>query len=213
MSKFFSFSIVSASLILAVLVGNENVQAQQVEAHQASQSTRQLSFFQSEWKTLHLHDAKQAETTVSTLKQLGCEVEQAQHEGHIDLKFRCTTWRSMSLESDDQVKQWLDWMTETGLDTVVRNPQEGLNLPTVSYRLNEVQRAHLADEATAENAKMIFKMLGCQVQTNSHDGHIDLAVDCPEWIVLGVTSEDLAHEWQAWLNSNGFETRHTHLRN
>ena len=48
-------------------------------------------------------------------------------------------------------------------------------------------------------------MLGCDVRSFNHEGHLDINVECPEWIVLGVATEDTAHEWQAWLDSNGFE--------
>ena len=183
----------------------------QVAAQQAAQNSKQISFQQTAWQTKHLHDAGKAAEMVQQLEDLGCEVTQNQHDGHIDVRYRCVNWQTIDLPTNDQVTQWKTWMQQSGLQTVVRNPGENSGMPTVSYRLPENQHAHLHDAAEAAQIVSIFKMLGCNVETSDHNGHLDLSVACQEWITMGVESEDTAHQWQAWLDSNGFETKHTHL--
>ena len=39
------------------------------------------------WQAKHIHDDKKAKTISATLKKLGCEVKQGQHNGHIDVKY------------------------------------------------------------------------------------------------------------------------------
>lgn len=177
---------------------------------QVAQSTKQISFQQTAWQTKHLHNAEETEQMVRQLQELGCEVTQSQHNGHIDVRYRCLNWQTMDLQTDDQVTQWKTWLQQSGLQTIVRNPAADTEMPTVSYRLLQNKRAHLHDSEQVGQIVSIFKMLGCVVETSDHNGHLDLSVDCPDWVTMGVESEDAAHQWQAWLDSNGFETKHTH---
>ena len=207
-NKFFLAIGFSAILISGSLFSNQA--NAQVAAQQAAQSSKQISFQQTAWQTKHLHDADQAAAMVKQLEELGCEVTQGQHNGHIDVRYRCVNWQTLDLPTDDQINQWKTWMQQSGLQTIVRNPAADAGMPTVSYRLPQNQRAHLHDSAQAAQIVSIFKMLGCEVETSDHNGHLDLSVDCQQWIVMGVETEDAAHQWQDWLNSNGFETKHTH---
>lgn len=209
MKRYLTLCLVAAAAILPTqtLSAQVNTPAQQV-----SQGTKKISFRQVEWKTLHFQDMAQVETASATLKQIGCEVMQSQHEDHIDVRFRCVSWKTMNLETNDQVNQWAKWLIENGLNTVIMNPPADTKMPTVAYHLPEPVSAHLHDPQEAQQVIEILTMLGCDVRSFNHEGHLDINVKCPEWITLGVATEDTAHEWQAWLNSNGFETRHTHIQ-
>lgn len=210
MTRYFAITLFVVGTLLQTqsVMGQVNTQAQTV-----SHGKKKISFRQAEWKTLHLEDATKAETATATLKRIGCEVMQSQHDDHVDLKFRCITWKTLSFDTDQQVNQWVTWLVGNGLDTVVRNPPADTKLPTVKYRLTEPVAAHLHDREEAARVIEILNMLGCEVKTSEHNGHLDVNVQCPEWITLGVTTEEVAHEWQAWLDSNGFETQHTHIQN
>lgn len=181
-------------------------------ARQVSQGIKKISFRQPEWKTLHLQTMEQVNSASATLEQIGCEVTQAQHEDHIDLQFRCVSWKTMTLETDQQVDQWSKWLIENGLNTVILNPPADTKMPTVDYFLPEPVSAHLHDPQEAQQVIEILKMLECDVQSFDHNGHLDINVQCPQWMTLAVATEEVAHEWQAWLKSNGFETRHTHVQ-
>ncbi len=65
-----------------------------------------------EWKAKHIHDAKKADTIAKTLKKLGCELKKEQHNGHIDVKYRCPKWHELKLDSHDDAHKWEKWLKE-----------------------------------------------------------------------------------------------------
>lgn len=69
------------------------------------------------WQAKHIHDAKKAKTIAATLTKLGCEVKQEQHNGHLDVKYRCPKWKQMELESHEKAHQWEKWFKEYGFQT------------------------------------------------------------------------------------------------
>ena len=84
-------------------------------------------------------------------------------------------------------------------------PQEVL-----SYRLPKQRTAHLKDERAASSYRTSLEKLGCQVKVHGHAGHYDVSYHCPSWRQAEFDSHDAAHKWQKWLDSLGFETRHSH---
>lgn len=70
-----------------------------------------------EWQTKHFHDAEKANLHVATLKQLGCEVRQDAHDGHIDIVYRCPAWRRMSVETHAAAHRWEGWLKSAGFET------------------------------------------------------------------------------------------------
>ncbi len=65
-----------------------------------------------DWKRKHLHDVVKAEKIVDTLKKLGCEVEKLDHNGHIDVKYRCPEWRQIKPATHDEAVRWEKWFKE-----------------------------------------------------------------------------------------------------
>lgn len=63
-----------------------------------------------EWKRQHLHDATKATKIAETLTKIGCEVQKAAHNGHIDVKYRCPEWKQMKLDSAEDAKKWEAWL-------------------------------------------------------------------------------------------------------
>jgi hypothetical protein len=70
-----------------------------------------------DWKAKHLHDAAKADKIADTLKKLGCEVTKADHNGHIDVKYRCPEWRQLSLDSHEEATKWEAWFKEFRFQT------------------------------------------------------------------------------------------------
>ena len=66
----------------------------------------------SDWKAQHIHDAKKADTIAATLQKLGCELRKEQHNGHIDVKYRCPKWRQLKLNSHAEAHKWEKWLKE-----------------------------------------------------------------------------------------------------
>ena len=68
------------------------------------------------WKAQHLHDTKKAETILGTLKKLKCETKKSDHNGHIDVQYRCEKWMQMDLKSHAEAHKWEKWLKEYGFE-------------------------------------------------------------------------------------------------
>ena len=64
------------------------------------------------WRAKHIHDQKKAEKIFTTLKKLGCEVKKNQHNGHVDVTYRCPKWRQLELDSHAEAHKWEAWLKE-----------------------------------------------------------------------------------------------------
>ncbi len=162
-----------------------------------------------DWRTIHSHNQAETQAAVDRLKKMGCEVVQRKHSGHHDILYRCIDWSSFSVNAAD-VNNWHDWLVGYGIESVVLNPPKGTKMATVRFRMPKERSTHIHDANQLEMMTTMLGILGCTVKTNKHNGHVDLSVSCPEWATIGVPNDQSAHDWQAWLNSNGFETQHAH---
>jgi len=70
-----------------------------------------------EWKRKHLNDASKATKISDTLTKLGCEVQKADHNGHIDVKYRCPEWKQLDLDSHEEAHKWEAWLKEFNFQT------------------------------------------------------------------------------------------------
>ena len=70
-----------------------------------------------EWKRKHLNEKAKATKIADTLTKLGCEVQKADHNGHIDVKYRCPEWKQLDLDSHDEAHKWEAWLKEFGFQT------------------------------------------------------------------------------------------------
>ena len=70
-----------------------------------------------DWKTVEFEDAKKAKTHFDTVKKLGCEARQEDHNGHIDVSYRCPKWRQISLKSHADAHNWERWLEASGFET------------------------------------------------------------------------------------------------
>ncbi len=196
--------------------------AQTVSTRAASKDNRiYVAFRMRNWKAKHIHDASQAKTHADTLRQLGCEVKVAQHNGHTDVQCRTSVWKSMVLDLPDQADQWQKWLQDAGFETLhghlaptgMPATSSGGNQPhreIVNYRLTNWKTQHIHKEQEAGQLLTLYRALGCQTQSAQHAGHIDIKIHCPQWMELELPSHATAHRWQTFLNKAGFETQHSH---
>lgn len=70
-----------------------------------------------QWKAMHLHDAKQAKTLYETLTKIGCECKTESHGDHFDLKVRCPKWKAVTFASHADAHKWEDWLKKVGFET------------------------------------------------------------------------------------------------
>lgn len=186
------------------------VQPNGTPAVQASNTMKKIGFRLIEWKAIHSHSEQESKETVAALQKVGCEVLTEQHGDHIDVKYRCPEWKALSLANNQLVNQWSTWFQAKGIETVVVSPPANTQKPTVKFRLTTPKTVHLHDQEAAKKIINTLKLVGCQVQTNEHNGHLDATFSSPNWITIELPSEDNAHAWQKWFDDSGFETQHEH---
>lgn len=83
----------------------------------ASAADEIVRFQCKEWKAKHIHDTKKADTIAATLKNIGCEVVKEQHNGHLDVKYRCVEWKELKLDTHEEAHKWEKWLKEYGFKT------------------------------------------------------------------------------------------------
>ena len=128
------------------------------------------------WKTIHGDGSPQQAETISALQRIGCEVTRNDHAGHVDISYRCPSWRSFPVENDEQAREWHNWLVEQAFETVFLNPTESFQLPTVRARLPEWKTMHMASPEQAQSAQATFELIGCETILDSHGDHIDLRI-------------------------------------
>ncbi len=69
------------------------------------------------WKTAHADGKAKTDSLVKTLKKLRCEVQVGSHGGHSDVKYRCSKWQKLALNSHKAAHQWEGWLKKHGFET------------------------------------------------------------------------------------------------
>ena len=208
--------LVSGSQLLCNNLDAQTVSQTQMAQQQATPAVlanaplKKMGFRMPQWKTIHSHSAEEAETAIATLKKLGCEVTSDNHGNHIDVKYRCSEWKTLNLATDQLVNQWSTWCNAKGMETVVINPPANTQKATVKFRLATPKTVHLHDPEQAKQIMNTLELINCQMTTNNHGNHLDLTFASPEWITLELASDEKAHGWEKWLKESGFETQHVH---
>ena len=157
-----------------------------------------------------MNSAKSADETEKVLKQLGCETSRSQHDGHIDLSYECSFWRSLNLKDQAEADKWMDWLTKHKF-AIVENTPPKTRKETVQYQLPNWRSLHNIKDSKAKKAYLeMFKMLGCEAKLVKHGDHEDIQYRCATWQNMGMATHQLAHAWMAELNKLGFVTKHEH---
>jgi hypothetical protein len=80
----------------------------------------------------------------------------------------------------------------------------------VEYRLVNWKTLHFHEAGKANLHFKTMKDLGCEAKQHPHNGHIDVTYRCPAWRRITLPTDAEAHNWERWLKSSGFETKHQH---
>ena len=195
-------SIITSLLLSACVVlssSNLNAQQQQQQTNQQNASqvgntataqprvVKKVGFRMASWRTIHGDGTKATTDLVTTLQKIGCEVKQDNHGNHTDISFRCPSWKTVSVQNDDQSNQWHQWLVN-----------------------NEFETVHARSAQQAQALKETYELIGCEAVVDNHGDHIDLKFRCPNWSTVALVNSQAAHVWQDWLNKSGFETQHDH---
>lgn len=76
-----------------------------------------VDYFQSEWQSQHFDDEAKADEFVAICKGLGCEVRKGGHDGHVDVRFRCSGKRSLVCVDDEEAHSLQTWLEKKGFQT------------------------------------------------------------------------------------------------
>lgn len=157
----------------------------------------------------HFDTDKDAAANEKTLQQIGCETKREQHNGHIDVRFECKFWKTLTLNDAAEVAKWDKWLTEKGFVVVQNTPSKDHKI-TVKYQLKDWRKLHFDKPIASQAHVEMFKMLGCEVKTEKHNDHEDVAARCPGWQTIGLPNHATAHAWEKVLKDLGFVTIHEH---
>ncbi len=177
---------------------------------QPSEVARKVGFRMANWRTIHGDGAQAAQDTIATLQGIGCEVKQENHGGHVDIVFRCPSWKAINVQDDQQSGQWRQWLVNHQFETVVLNPAGTTRIPTIKVRLADWKTIHARSAEQAQSLKETYELIGCEAEVDNHGDHIDVRFRCPNWNTIGLPNSQSAHVWQDWLSKSGFETEHDH---
>lgn len=81
---------------------------------------------------------------------------------------------------------------------------------SVDYRTTSWKTLHFGDAKIADQCQADMVSLGCEIRKELHGDHHDVSYQCAQWRRKVVTTHAEAHQWENWLKTNGFETRHSH---
>ena len=212
--------VLSASLSWGLLAASLSAQEATVAQPAATAGAKKLilGFRMMDWNAKHIHDADAAVTHAETLRKLGCEVKTVQHNGHSDVQCRTVYWKSLALDSQEQLQQWKAWLELAGFDVIhghTASSEKAINADgtpkeVVKYRLADWRSQHIHQPAEVGQLTTLYRSLACEVENLDHAGHTDLRYRCPQWMEIELPSHDAAHKWQDFLKNAGFETAHEH---
>jgi hypothetical protein len=171
-----------------------------------------VSFRLTKQKSVHFDAAAKAKRHYDTLRKLGCDVKQAAHGDHFDVVYSAPSWKKLKFKSFREADQWTHWLARSGFELVHIKPPASGHLEIVAYRLSRARSQHHESSAKAKEQADTLRMLGCEVKQEKHAGHFDVSYRCDEWQTVGFESDEVAHQWQKWLKSTGFETTHKHSK-
>ena len=149
---------------------------------------KKVGFRMANWRNIHGDGTKATTDLISTLKKIGCEVKQNKHGGHVDIAFRCPSWKTVSVQNDAQSSQWHQWLVKNKFETVLLNPPATTKLPTVKIRMAAWKTVHAQSAEQAQALKETYELIGCEAVVNNHGDHIDLKFRCPNWSTIALVN-------------------------
>lgn len=229
-------TILITQFALGLGIGSAQLQAQR----QSAGAPPSVAYRLKETKTIHFDDSQKAQLHLDAVKKLGCEAKINDHGGHMDVMYRLTTWKALTLADENTAHSWEDWMKKSGFETLHAHGEEhshgaagdahfghqhGLadghfhgdghnhgpaSEEILTYSMTEWKTTHSRDQQEADELSAIMKGLGCDVRVQAHGDHDDVMFRCPLPMHLELASHSAASSWESWLQQTGFRTQHIH---
>jgi hypothetical protein len=188
---------------------DENPGSAKLASHEPENSKQTISFQLRDWKAMHFHTPEDAQKHLETVEQLGCVAKQSQHGGHIDVRYHCQEWKSISVEKAETAQQWQAWLEWAGFDVfrMQRDPSFSQGSEGVEFRLADWKTIHGNGSPEQNQFTETLKKIGCDVRITEHNGHSDIRFRAPIWCEIRIADPAAANQWQEWFKAQGFETR------
>jgi len=78
--------------------------------------TEVIEYRLTQQRTVHVDSAQIAAQYHDSLQKLGCESRIDEHDGHIDLIYRCPEWRDVAFDSHASAHKWETWLKSLGFE-------------------------------------------------------------------------------------------------
>ncbi len=198
-----------------------------------------IAYRLSGWKEKHFEEPGKANEHLAAVKKLGCEAKIDNHDGHTDVVYRSTRWKSMEVASDKLAHQWENWMKKSGFETLHGHSanhggdehaghehgekgHEGHNHAEHDHAGHDhapgqaeevayrlIEWKSMRNEDPGELAELVAMMNGLGCEIRT-ESRSSISIRCRQWKHVEVPSHKEADAWQAWLKSSGFEVTHDH---
>lgn len=174
-------------------------------------------------KTTEFEDPKKAAAFEKALAKLGCESKAESHDGHIDVTFQQPRWTLVTLQSEELVHKWQDWLNVAGCETLHSEDPEhheehddahkhahDEDMEVISFQTKDWIEKHFEKEGTGAEFVVICKALGCEFKEDIHDGHADVTFRCVKPRTIECSGHEAAESRAEWLTKLGFAVKHDH---
>ena len=174
-------------------------------------------------KTKEFEDPNKAAAFEKALKKLGCESKAESHDGHIDVTFQQPRWTLVTLQSEELVHKWQDWLNDAGCETLHSEDPEhheehddahkhahDEDMEVISFQAKDWIEKHFEKEGTGAEFVVVCKALGCEFKEDIHDGHADVSFRCAKPRTIECAGHEAAESRAEWLTKLGFAVKHDH---
>ena len=174
-------------------------------------------------QTQEFEDAKQGEAFVKALSKLGCKSKVESHEGHMDVIYQQPRWTLVTLQSEELVHKWQEWLKRAGCETLhSENPEHeeehndahqhehAADTDVISFQAPRWVAMHFEKAGSAAEFIVVCKALGCEYQEDAHEGHADINFRCVKPRTIECAGHEAAESRAKWLTKLGFAVQHNH---
>ncbi len=174
-------------------------------------------------QTKEFEDSKKGEAFMKALGKLGCKSKTESHEGHMDVTYQQPRWTLVTLQSEELVHKWQDWLTDAGCETLhsedpeheeehdeAHKHEHDADMEVIAFQTTDWIEKHFEKAGTGAEFVVVCKALGCEFKEDVHDGHADVTFRCAKPRTIECAGHEAAEKRAEWLTKLGFAVKHDH---
>jgi hypothetical protein len=173
--------------------------------------------------TREFDDPKKGSAFEKALTKLGCKAKVESHDGHMDVTFQQPRWTLVTLQSEELVHKWQDWLSDAGCETLHSEGPEDHEehddahkhahdeeVEVISFQAVEWIEKHFEKAGTSAEFIVVCKALGCEFKESADEGHTDVTFRCVKARTIECAGHEAAEKRAEWLQKLGFAVKHDH---